>query len=200
MDFQAAIDTLLQTVTFVIPVFLALLGYWLTRRNQLELARWNQRLDLINSRLNNFYGPLYVLSEVGRMAYQTLVDKMGGEAIFRQTPIAEDVLNEWKIWVENIYIPLNQEIEELILQNAHLIREEEFPASLLLFVMHAASYKAMLAKWQQNDYREYLPKVDYPNELSAYAAKSYRDLKHEQLQLIGKLKPKQKAQRESTPT
>ncbi len=60
--------------------------------------------------------------------------------------------------------------------------------------MHATSYRAMVAKWKQGDYSEYLPKADYPVELSAYAAQSYRELKHEQLQLIDKLQPNQAPQ------
>jgi hypothetical protein len=102
-----------------------------------------------------------------------------------------DVFREWQIWVEDIFLPLNAASEDLIIQNAHLIREEEFPESLLLFITHASLYKAMAAKWKQGDYSEYLPKIDYPVELSEYAARSYRELKHEQLQLIGKLKPKE---------
>jgi hypothetical protein len=194
MDFQAAITILLQSVTFIIPVIVALLGYWLTKRSQLELARRRERLDLINSRLNTFYGPLYVLSEVGFMAYKTLIDKMGGEEVFRKEPMDESVLREWQIWVEDIFIPLNKASEDLIIQNAHLIREEEFPESLFLFVMHASLYKAMVAKWKQGDYREYLPQIDYPLELREYVAKSYRELKQEQLQLIGRMKPKQMQQ------
>ena len=99
-------------------------------------------------------------------------------------------------WVTDLSrrIDSNQSSEDLIMRNAHLIREEEFPASLLLFIMHATSYRAMVAKWKQGDYSEYLPNSDYPVELSTYAAQSYRELKHEQLQLIGRLKPKQAPQ------
>src|ERR1044071_10025962 len=125
MDFQAAITILLQSVPFIIAVLVALLGYWLTKRSQLELARRRERLDLINSRLNAFYGPLYVLSEVGFMAYKTLIDKMGGEEVFRKELMDESVLREWQIWVEDIFIPLNKASEDLIIQNEHLIREEE---------------------------------------------------------------------------
>lgn len=180
----------LEVVALVIPIVVALLGYWVTKRNQLELSRWRERLDLINNRLNNFYGPLYIQSEVGYGAYKALVDKMGGETVFRQNLMDAGVLHEWQVWVENIFLPLNQAGENLIMQNAHLIREEEFPESLLLFIMHAASYKAMVARWRQNDFQEIVPAIDYPVELGKYAAKSYRELKHEQLQLIGKLKPK----------
>ncbi len=194
MDLQDILVIPLQTGALLIPVIVALLGYWFTKRNQLELTRWRERLDLINRRLNDFYGPLYVQSEVGYMAYKTLIDKMGGEQVFRQVPIEAGVLEEWRVWVETIFLPLNQASEDLIMRNAHLIREEEFQGSLLLFIMHATSYRAMVAKWQQGDYREYLPNADYPVELSTYAAQSYRELKHEQLQLIGKLQPKQAPQ------
>ncbi len=194
MDLQDILVIPLQTGALLIPVIVALLGYWFTKRNQLELTRWRERLDLINRRLNDFYGPLYVQSEVGYMAYKTLIDKMGGEQVFRQVPIEAGVLEEWRVWVETIFLPLNQASEDLIMRNAHLIREEEFPASLLLFIMHATSYRAMVAKWEKGDYSEYLPQADYPSELIAYAAQSYRELKHAQLQLIGKLNPKQPPQ------
>ena len=105
MDFQVAIDILLKTVPFIIPVIVALLGYSLTKRNELELTRRRERLDLINRRLNTFYGPLYVLSEVGHRAYQTLIDKLGSEEVFKKEPMDENDLREWQIWVENIFIP-----------------------------------------------------------------------------------------------
>lgn len=190
MDYSAALGFLSQTGTLMIPVGLALLGYWLTKRNQLELTRWNERLDLVNSRLNAFYGPLYVLSEVGYMAYRSLIHKMGGEEVLRQEPMDAGALREWQVWVQTVFVPLNDAVEALILQNAHLLREAAFPESLLLFVMHASLYKAMVAKWEQGDYSEYLPSVDYPAELRVYAASAYRELKEEQLQLIGKLKPR----------
>lgn len=194
MDFQATIDILLKTVPFIIPVIIALLGYSISKRNELELTKRRERLDLINRRLNTFYGPLYVLSQVAHMAYMTLIDKLGDEEVFKKEPMDESDLREWRIWVENIFIPLYKASEDLIIQNAHLIHEEEFPESLLLFVMHASLYKAMVAKWKQDDYQEYLPKIDYPVALSEYAAKSYRKLKHEQLQLIGEMKPKKMQQ------
>ncbi len=62
-----------------------------------------------------------------------------------------------------------------------------FPESLLRFVMHASLYKAMLVKWKQEDFQEYLPKIGYPTELNDYAQKSYLELKHEQLVLIGEM-------------
>lgn len=188
MEFRAVITALLQTVPFIIPVIVALLGYWLTKRKELELTSRRERLDLINSRLNTFYGPLYVLTQVAHMTYETLIEKMGGREVFEGETMDESNLREWQIWVENIFVPMYNASEELILSNAHLIREEGFPDSLLRFVMHASLYKAMLVKWKQDDFREYLPRIGYPTQLNDYAERSYLELKHEQLMLIGETK------------
>ncbi|MFI0607568.1 MAG: hypothetical protein ACH37Z_06670 [Anaerolineae bacterium] len=186
MNLQSAIQPIIETTAIITTIALALRGYTISRRNELELTRRRERLEHINRSLNDFYGPLYVLSEVGQRAYSAFLHKMGGEGFFEESPMKEDRLNEWFIWVEEIFIPLNQIREDLIIQNAHLIREEEFPESMLIFITHAALYKAMLAKWKQNDHQEYLPAIDYPVELGEYTRKSYRELKHEQLGLIGK--------------
>jgi hypothetical protein len=194
MDFRAVIAALLQTVPFIIPVIVALLGYSLTKRKELELTSRRERLDLINSRLNTFYGPLYVLTQVAHMNYETLIEKVGGREVFERETMDEGSLREWQIWVENIFVPMYNASEDLILKNAHLIREEGFPDSLLRFVMHASLYKAMLVKWKRDDFREYLPKIGYPTELNDYAERSYLELKHEQLTLIGETKQRQTRQ------
>lgn len=187
MDRNPLSSLLLSAVPLVIPVVVALLGYWLTKRRELEMTRRRERLDLINTQLNTFYGPLFVLTQMAHMAFDTLSDKLGGRDALARQPISEKDLREWRIWVENIFVPMYTASEALILKNAHLIREEGFPESLLRFMMHASLYKAMLVKWKQEDFQEYLPKIDYPTELNEYAQKSYLELKHEQLMLIGEM-------------
>ncbi len=124
---KEAFDVLLQTVPFLIPVILALLGYWLTKRRELEMTRRRERLELINTQLNTFYGPLFVLTQVAHMAFDTLSEKLGGRETLEQQPISEQDLREWRIWVENIFVPMYTASEDLILKNAHLIREEGVP-------------------------------------------------------------------------
>jgi len=124
---KEAFDVLLQTVPFLIPVILALLGYWLTKRRELEMTRRRERLELINTQLNTFYGPPFVLTQVAHMAFDTLSEKLGGRETLEQQPISEQDLREWRIWVENIFVPMYTASEDLILKNAHLIREEGVP-------------------------------------------------------------------------
>lgn len=177
-----------QIVSLVITVILALTGYFATYANNLRLARRKERLDLINKRIDEFYGPLYVASQAGYIAWRALLDKYKREGLFfdEGQPPSEERFREWRVWVENVFMPLNEFREKLILENAYLIREQDMPACLLAFVTHVSSYKAMLAKWEMGDLSEFVPLVEFPSALTEYAAKSYQELKTEQLALIGK--------------
>jgi hypothetical protein len=179
----------IDTVTLIITVLLAFAGYVITYLNSLRLAKRKERLDLINKRINEFYGPLYVASRAGEIAYKTLLFKVDKERVFGRgdnLPPDEKTLTEWRIWLQKVFTPLNEFREKLILENAYLIREEEMPECLLRFVTHVSAYKAMLSKWNMGDLSEYVPLIDFPEELDEYATTSYRELKAEQLKLIGR--------------
>jgi len=100
-------------------------------------------------------------------------------------PPTEEELTEWRVWSKNIFLPLNEFLEKLILENAYLIREEKVPECLLRFVTHGSAYKAILKKWESGDFSENTPALDFPVELEENAAHSYQELKAEQLRLIG---------------
>ncbi|MEP7342421.1 MAG: hypothetical protein ABI977_32135 [Acidobacteriota bacterium] len=176
-----------QTWSLITTVVLAFVGYVATYANNLRLTKRKERLELVNQRISQFYGPLYVISRAGAIAHRALLDKYGREWSFlrKGSPLTEEELKEWRVWVQNVFMPINEVCERLILENAYLIREERMPECLLDFVTHVSSYKAVIKKWQENDFSEHKPLIVYPPELLGYAEKSYSELKAEQLKLIG---------------
>jgi hypothetical protein len=152
-------------------------------------------LDLIDKRIKDFYGPLYISTETSRIAYETLLEKIGRhDSLESNDPHCnlpkDQELAEWRIWSKSVFMPLNESIERLILKNAYLIREEEIPQCLIEFATHVSAYKAILEKWNSGDLSEHYPALDFPTELHKYAAEAYRELKTEQLRLIGHSKLK----------
>jgi hypothetical protein len=175
--------------SLIVTIALAFLGYGAAHLNDLLAARRRERLDLVTRRLNDFYGPLYVAAKSSEIAFKAFMLKVGAtrHSVFDpKAPHDSPVMREWRIWVREVLMPLNNIQETLILKNAHLIREPEVPESLLQFVAHTAAYKAVLAKWQEGDFSEHLSIVDYPTDVVSYAAKSFAELKAEQLALIGR--------------
>jgi hypothetical protein len=128
-----------------------------------------------------------VATRAGAIVFAALRKKLRREegVLFNRRDPDPEAFSEWKIWLVNVFMPLNDLLERLILHKAHLIREQEMPECLLLFVAHNAAYKAVLKKWESNDFSDYLSIIDFPVEIEQYASTSFKELKEEQLRLVG---------------
>jgi hypothetical protein len=165
----------------VLTVILAFVGYLATFLSTRMLERRRDKLDLVNRRLNEFYGPLYVASQAGNIAYRSLLKKQGKTQSF---PILDDEMKEWVLWMTTIFMPLNDVREKIIIEKAYLIVEEQMPHCLLDFVTHVVGYKAVLAKWAKEDYSERRSTIGWPPEFDIYVERSYAALKAKQTRLL----------------
>jgi hypothetical protein len=164
-----------------LTILLAFVGYLATFASTRMLERRRDKLKLVNKRLNQFYGPLYVASKAGDIAYRSLLQKQGKTQSF---PITDDEMKEWTLWMTTIFMPLNDVREKIIIEKAYLIIEEHMPQCLLDFVTHVVGYKAVLHKWEEGDYSERRSTIGWPPEFDVYVKKSYNALKAEQTRLI----------------
>jgi hypothetical protein len=165
----------------VLTIVLAFIGYLATFMSARMLARRRDKLDLVNKRLNEFYGPLYVASQAGNIAYRSLLQKQGKTQCH---PIRDEDMKEWVLWMKTIFMPLNNIREKIIIDKAYLVVEEEMPQCLLDFVTHVVGYKAVLSKWADGDYTERRSTIGWPPAFDIYVERSYKALKAEQTQLL----------------
>jgi hypothetical protein len=181
MDFsEISVPSILQNAV-TLTILVAFSGYAITFLSAHMLARRRDKLDLVNKRLNEFYGPLYVASEAGNIAYRSLLKKQGK---LKSEPITDEDLKDWVLWMRTIFIPLNEIREKIIIDKAHLIIEEQMPQCLLDFVTHVVGYKAVLRKWADGDFSERRSTIGWPPEFDVYVRKSYASLKAEQMRLM----------------
>jgi hypothetical protein len=181
MDFsEISVPNILQNAA-ILTVLVAFTGYALTFVSAHMLARRRDKLDLVNKRLNELYGPLYVASEAGNIAYRSLLRKQGKT---QSEPIRDEDLKEWVLWMRTIFIPLNEIREKIIIDKAHLIVEQQMPQCLLDFVTHVVGYKAVLRKWADGDFTERRSTIGWPPEFDVYVRNSYAVLKAEQMRLM----------------
>jgi hypothetical protein len=181
MDFtEISVPTVLQNAA-ILTILVAFTGYALTFLSAHMLARRRDKLELVNKRLNEFYGPLYVASQAGNIAYRSLLKKQGK---IKSEPITDEDLKDWVLWMRTIFIPLNEIREKIIIEKAHLIVEEHMPQCLLDFVTHVVGYKAVLHKWAEGDYSERRSTIGWPPEFDIYVRNSYAALKAEQMRLM----------------
>jgi hypothetical protein len=181
MDLSALFSSSLLQNAAVLTLILAFIGYLATFLSARVMARRKDKLELVNRRLTEFYGPLYVASQAGNIAYRSLLKKQGKTQSF---PILDSEMKEWMLWMTTIFMPLNDERENIIIKKAYLIVEEQMPQCLLDFVTHVVGYKAVLAKWAEGDYSERRSTIGWPPEFDVYVARSYAALKAEQTRLL----------------
>jgi hypothetical protein len=173
--------TALSILLAALSIFLAFVGYLATAWSAKMLARRKDKLELVNRRLNEFYGPLYVASQAGNIAYRSLLRKQGKSQSF---PILDSEMKDWMLWMTTIFMPLNDAREKIIIEKAYLIIEEQMPPCLLDFVTHVVGYKAVLAKWAEGDYSERRSTIGWPPEFDVYVERSYAALKAKQTRLL----------------
>jgi len=164
-----------------LTISIAFAGYLITILGARMLNQHRDKLDLVNRRLNEFYGPLYVASEAGDIAYRSLLKRQGKTV---SEPILDTELKEWILWMNTIFMPLNDIREKIIIEKAYLVVEERMPQCLLDFVTHVVGYKAVMAKWAEGDFTERRSTIGWPPEFDIYVKKSYAALKAEQTALL----------------
>ncbi len=175
-----SINSLIQNAA-ILTIVLAFAGYLVTFFSSRMLARRQDKLRLVDRRLSEFYGPLYVASKAGNIAYRALLKKQGKA---QSEPILDSEMKEWTLWMTTIFMPLNDVREKIIIEKAYLIVEEQIPQCLLDFVTHVVGYKAVLSKWAEGDYSERRSSIGWPPEFDVYVERSYAALKADQTRLL----------------
>src|ERR1035437_5487813 len=181
MDFSTLFSSNLLQNAAVLTVILAFVSYLATFMSARVLARRRDKLRLVNKRLNEFYGPLYVASQAGNIAYRSLLQKQGKTQSY---PILDSEMKEWVLWMTTIFMPLNDVREKIIIEKAYLVVEEQMPHCLLDFVTHVVGYKAVVAKWAKDDYSERRSTIGWPPEFDLYVERSYAALQAQQTRLL----------------
>jgi hypothetical protein len=175
-----SVPTILHNAA-VLTIVIAFAGYLITIIGARMLNQHRDKLELVNKRLNEFYGPLYVASEAGNIAYRSLLKRQGKSV---SEPILDAELKEWILWMSTIFMPLNDIREKIIIEKAYLVVEEQMPQCLLDFVTHVVGYKAVMAKWAEGDFTERRSTIGWPPEFDVYVKKSFAALKAQQTDLL----------------
>jgi hypothetical protein len=84
-------------------------------------------------------------------------------------------------------MPLNVQMESLIVTKADLLMSDRMPDCLLDLVAHVASYRGVIALWDEGHFSEHKAPINFPREaVTSYAARCFEQLKREQQdELIG---------------
>lgn len=178
--------------TTAVTFFLAFAGYIFTYLNNLRLTQRGERLARVNRQLSEFYGPMLAMTQATQSAWEAFRSEYRPDTVAYwdpDNPPTDEEVRIYRIWMSNVFIPINLRIYELILSKSDLLIESEMHESLLQFCAHVTAYQAMLKRWESNDFDQNASLVPHPRaQLVNYLQKSFHALKEEQAKLLGKEK------------
>ncbi len=185
-----------ETIALIVTVLLAMAGYATKYLNDVRLAQRKDRLDRINRQLSELYGPLFALNlAVARLwlEFRSRHRPSGPFWSVDDPPTSEDA-QAWRLWMTTVFMPLNREMERVVVQHADLLRgSEEMPECLLDLCAHVAGYEPLAERWRVGDFDpldadQNVSVIDYPADaLAQYAETALRELRTEQAKLLGNL-------------
>ncbi len=181
MDFTTA-------ATLSITILLAFTGYLATYVYNLRLAQRRDRLERLNHQLSDLYGPLFALQTSATYIWTEFrARNRAGFSSYWDPSAPPSTVEEqaWRLWMREVFMPLNLQMSDVIVRNAALLEESTVPECLLRLCAHVAAYRAVMKKWKGGDYSENTSWMTFPREdLVHYTSETFRRLKEEQRRLL----------------
>jgi hypothetical protein len=179
------------TVTISITVLLALGGYLATYVNNVRLAQHKDRLERVNRQLSEFYGPLFALTRSTSASWAAFRSKYRPDVQSywdSRSPATSEEAAVWRLWITEVFMPLDVQMAEIVVQKADLLDEAEMPQCLLDLCAHVAAYRALLKRWEEGDFSEHKSILLFPEAaLREYTSTSFSRLKTRQQDLLTRL-------------
>ena len=177
------------SLTIAVSVLLAATGYVWTYLYNLRLARRKDRLDRVNRQLSDLYGPLYALTHSADTCWKVFRSRYrpgGGPFWDPNSPPTEEEAAAWRLWMAEVFMPLNVAMADVVTQHIDLLDEETMPDVLLRLCAHVKVYRPVIKRWEAGDFSENTSGLNFPREeLLAFASDGFRDIMRKQRELLG---------------
>jgi hypothetical protein len=128
-------------ITISVSLLVAFSGYIAKYLNDLRIAQRKDRLERVNQQLRDLYGPLFSLINASTITWEAFRETYCSRDDFRVKqhvlkvggsrpgimPQSEETKRIWRHWMQNVFMPLNIEMAQLIIDYSDLLEEEDMP-------------------------------------------------------------------------
>jgi len=176
-------------LTIAVSVLLAAAGYVATYLYNLKLAQRKDRLDRVNQQLSDLYGPLLALVSSAQSCWDAFRDQYRPDVpgYWDDPPPTDEEAAIWRLWIVEVFMPLNAAMADVITENADLLDGSDMPQALLDTCAHVKAYRPVLKQWETGDYSENTALTNFPSrQVRKFASEGFSRLKAEQAALLGR--------------
>jgi hypothetical protein len=153
-------------------------------------SREEASLRHLQSQIEDLYGPLYGLIQFGEAINQIEMLRLpAGSRDERGRPRDEEGGKVIRFFREHYYLPLNQQIVELIRTKVYLLDSDAIPTSFNDFIRHAAQLDCFHQLWKEADISTHGVKpIEYPLNFKSDVERTLNELRREYNEYIRRMK------------
>jgi hypothetical protein len=161
-------------------IVVAVLAFILNQFGQVRQERRHARLDRVNRQLRDLYGPLNALVDANERIWAAL----RATQLPKERGLApDDGEASWRRWRDSALQPANVRMRDLIVTNADLLVEAEFPETVRDLCAHVAAQDVVRAAEADSIPGRAL--IPHPGEaFTSYVRTTFAALKRQQALLL----------------
>jgi hypothetical protein len=171
---------------------LTVVGWIYNHWSSLERHKLEAALQHTERQLEYLYGPLVYLIEEGEQSFKDCLRKLDvtpEEFALSKVRQNEEDLNTWLFWVENDFMPRNEKMRQVLMQNAHLLEEYVMLDVYKDFISHYNLWSIEHRLWKEQGIEYPLHSADkYPDNFAQEARKTFNHLKSKHSNYLAQLR------------
>ncbi|WGM37625.1 hypothetical protein [Caulobacter sp. NIBR1757] len=173
----------IQIASICVTVAVAFVG---THLNNVRIETRKARIKFLSDQLEYLYGPLFSLNGASGAAWAAFRSRCRpGVPFFNPSdPPTKDEIIQWRLWMTEVFMPINLQMERAIVENSHLIDGATMPASFQQFLAHVEVYKVIIKRWETEDFAEHTAYNNFPRTFEHDVTVAFTSLKERQAELI----------------
>lgn len=171
----------------------SLLTLILVVRNEKRKRREEAALRHLQRQIEELYGPLFGLIEFGAAINDIEWKRLpAGERDEKGRPKNEEGGKVIRFFREHYYMPLNNQMMELIRTKAYLLDSDAIPESFKIFMRHAAELDCFHGLWKEVDIKTHGKQpIEYPKQFRSEVEETLNALRQEYNEYIRRMKQTQ---------
>jgi hypothetical protein len=117
-----------------------------------ELARRdNTAREHLESQIKELYGPLLGLIQHSRIVFEVAAKVLpaSGDGQIEFSRFSERDGEVWRFFIESYFLPVNEEIRQLIRSRMYLLKDGVLPKSFEDFFVHEAQFEVLHRLWKE---------------------------------------------------
>jgi hypothetical protein len=181
-----------ELIAILATILLALLGYLINHLAAKSRNRQEARLAFLSAQLEKLYGPLYAVMKSNTASYLVFRSTFRAGRPVMEEPFSPEEWSIWRTWAEQVFVPSNLRILDIIEKNAHLVIGGSMPGEFTSVLAHIESTKMVLSL-DQAQLRILDAFAPWPKGFNAFVEQGYMAVAAEHSRLLGTLQRKAEA-------